>query len=540
MGRRPTHGRVRRERPVAHRDSRRARPANPVRVRPQSVPVVVPTGRLKFSGVHADFVADQTREICAEGGLNSGKTIAALTRQVLRLKHEPGISTFIARWTSEATNDKLRPDFEKVCRLEGMGEWEFDEKRKVYQFPNGSRTFAFGLKTTSSDPEQRYEKIRGLPVSDIYLDQPESVPADIAEELRLRLRPDIEATTSGRNYPQRIVFTPNPVPKNHWLATQFPEDNSIPGRKLYSISLLDNAHNLPKETIEAALLTYPPEHPMHRIKILGKRGVTISGQSIYGAMFSRDLHLRTTEINPHVPLLEVLDFGKANPCVLWSQFDQWGRWIWHGGIMGEGVPLGTFCDILTVQRANWFPKLAQLFQACNPAGMTAVQSDLTATPVEVLRQHGIYPRVVANSNQPIIRRAAIDRITEYLQRRTIKGEAFQCDPDRWLIVSPSDNREEAFGPEAMQFGYVWDAIGAKLKTKRSANKPITIPQEDGWYEHVMTCAELTELNFGRGQQTDAQIKRAAERAERQALRKAQRDDDPFVWSRAQLRSRGGY
>ena len=495
---------------------------------------------LKFQGVQKAFVEDKTREICAEGGLNSGKTIAALTRQVRRLKKEKGIATFIARWTTEAVNDKLRPDFEKVCRLEGLPEWDWDEKRKCYSFPNGSTTFAFGLKTTSNDPEQRYEKIRGLPVSDIYVDQPESVPADIAEELRLRLRPDIEATTKGKVFPQRIVFTPNPVPRNHWIATQFPEDNSIPGRKLYSISLQDNAHNLPPDTITAALLTYPPEHPMHRIKILGQRGVTISGQSIYGAMFSRDLHLRATDVNPHVPLLEVLDFGKANPCVLWSQFDQWGRWLWHGGLMGDGLSLGAFCDILQLQRAQWFPHISQLFQACNPAGMTAAHTDLTATPVEVLRQHGLYPRIVANSNSPIIRHAAIDRITEYLQRRTSKGEAFQCDPDRWLIVSAADWREEAFGPEAMQFGYVWDTVGAKLKTKRSANKPIIIPQEDGWYEHVMTCAELTELNFGRGQQTDAQIRRAAERAERAALRKAQRDNDPFVWTRSRSRLRGGY
>lgn len=501
------------------------------------------TGRIAFKGVHQDFVFDQTREICVEGGLNSGKTIAALTRQVRRLIHEPGISTFIARWTTEAVNDKLRPDFEKVCRLEGLTEWTWDEKRKCYEFPNGSRTFAFGLKTNANDPEQRYEKIRGLPVADIYVDQPESVPADIAEELRLRLRPDIEATLKGQQFPQRIVFTPNPVPKNHWLAVQFPLDNSIPSRKLYSMSLHDNAHNLPPETVQAALLTYPPEHPMHRIKILGQRGVTVSGEAIYGQVFQRDLHLRTTTINPHVPLLEVLDFGKANPCVLWSQFDQWGRWIWHGGVMGENIPLGAFCDILQSQRAQWFPNIAQLHQACNPAGMTVQQhTDLTITPLETLRQHGLFPRTVSNSNQPIIRHGAIDRTTEYLQKRTIKGEAFQCDPDRWLIVSAGEWREEAFGPEAMQFGYVWDTIGSKLKTKRSANKPIIVPAEDGWYEHVMTCAELTELNFGRGQQTEAQLQRHAARAARVALRKAQRDDvtEKFYWNRSHSRSRGGY
>ena len=39
----------------------------------------------------------------------------------------------------------------------------------------------------------------------------------------------------------------------HWLAQQFPADNRLPNRKYYSVSIHDNAHNLPKELMAAAL-----------------------------------------------------------------------------------------------------------------------------------------------------------------------------------------------------------------------------------------------------------------------------------------------
>ena len=489
--------------------------------------------KLQFRGKHAEFLRDETREIDLEGSLSSGKTVVALYKQILRIKQHPGIWTLITRWTGDAVDTKLRPLFEQICRLEGL-EPAWNDKEKYYAFENGSRTYAFGLKTTSIDPDQRYEKIRGLPVSDIYVDQPESVPADIAEELRLRLRPDLIANVEGKRFPQHIVFTPNPVPKHHWLATQFPEDNSFEGRKYMCVSLDDNAHNLEPDMIRAAWQTYPPEHPMHRIKILGLRGVSISGDAVYGKAFSRDLHLRRTELNPFVPLLEVIEFGKRNLCVLWSQFDQWGRWLWHGGLMAPDIGLGAFLDILTSQRSQWFEKPSQVLQACKPVPMT--QELQTTTILETFRQHQLYPRTVENSNQPLVRKAAIERTRDYLTRRGPKGESFLVDPDRWLIVGADEWRDEAFGPEALQFGYVWDK-----KTKRAGNTQVTFPTEDGWYEHVMTCAELTELNFGRSHQTEAQIKKRAAAAARAELRKAQADPkEAFHWNRSAQMRRGGY
>lgn len=495
---------------------------------------------LTFHGIHAEFLSDTTPEICLEGSRNCGKTIVCLWKELDALREHRGMWSLICRYSDDATQKLLKPELERVARIHetDLGSW--NQKEQAFELPSGSRVFMFGLQTTSLDPDVRYKKIRGLSVSRIYIDQAEELPGDIASELRFPLRPNITARHSGKIFPTQLTFSPNPPDKRHWLNAQFPEDNRIPGRRYYRLSIYDNKHNLDPKQIEALELEFPVRHPKHNTLILGLRGPTIiNDHTIYGDAFIRDTHVAKdpVPVNPHVPLLEVLDFGKLNPCVLWSQFDQWGRWIWLGGMMGQGTSLGAFCDALQNQRSLWFPQAKDVYQACNPAGMHQKLADTTLTAIEVLRQHQLFPRWIPNSNQPIIRRAAIDRTIDYMRKRTTKGEAFVVDGSRWLIIAGDDTRDEPFGPEALQFGYVWSP-----HTRRTANKSITVPVEDGWYEHIMTCAELTELNFGRSQQTEAQIKRRAAKAEMAALRKSQIDhDEKFRWNNvSRYGRRAGY
>ena len=53
-----------------------------------------------------------------------------------------------------------------------------------------------------------------------------------------------------------------------------------------------------------------------------------------------------------------------------------------------------------------------------------------------------------------------------------------------------------------------------------------VPLKDGWFEHVMNCAEYTEVNFGRGQQSVDQMERHATKLASAAVRRAQKDYDP--------------
>lgn len=225
---------------------------------------------LKFRGKHEHFLHDTTDEIDLEGALCSGKTIVALWKELIALEKYPGIWTLIARWSEDDVNTLLRPEFERLARLFGMmAAW--NNKEKAYECANGSRVFAFGLRTTEVDPLRRYGKIRGLAVSRIYIDQAEQLPDDFPLELRRRLRPNIEAVVRGDDFPRQLTFSPNPTDKYHWLGKQFPEENNLDGRKYYGISLLDNAHNLPESTIRLALQDCPPTHPMYRSLILGLR-----------------------------------------------------------------------------------------------------------------------------------------------------------------------------------------------------------------------------------------------------------------------------
>jgi hypothetical protein len=44
----------------------------------------------------------------------------------------------------------------------------------------------------------------------------------------------------------------------HWLTKELPEKKPLDRRKLYRLSLFDNAHNLPAETVASLLLAWPP------------------------------------------------------------------------------------------------------------------------------------------------------------------------------------------------------------------------------------------------------------------------------------------
>ncbi len=243
---------------------------------------------LEFRGKHQEFLEDTTPEIDLEGALASGKTIVALWKELKFLLAFPGIWTFITRWSEDDVHTLLRPEFERLLRLREI-DWAWNSKEKAYEFPNHSRCFAFGLRTSEIDPIRRYGKIRGLPVSRIYVDQAEQLPDDFPLELRRRLRPNIEARVRGEHYPTQLTFTPNPTDNFHWLAREFPETNPEPSRKYYALSLLDNAHNLPEAMVRQAMLDCPPTHPRYRATILGRRPEIIDYSKLEKKPFTEDM-----------------------------------------------------------------------------------------------------------------------------------------------------------------------------------------------------------------------------------------------------------
>jgi hypothetical protein len=407
------------------------------------------------------------------------------------LRKYPGIWILIARYTGDATETLLQPQFEQLARIHNTTlQWNADES--AYDTLNGSRVFAFGLKTQSSRAEDRYAKIRGLPVSRIYIDQAEQLPADLSLELRARLRPDIEARLRGKQYPRQLTFSPNPPSEVHWLAKQFPENNSIKGRKYYALSLFDNAHNLPADMIETMLTAYPPDHPKHQTVILGRRGLNVIGDAVYEDYFDRERHVRNLAPTRGLELIEAFEVGRHNPVWVVGQRTYYGGLHLLAGVLGRRMALEDFLPIVAEKRAEWFPPDAWTFRTCtSPMGKSKVTIG-RYTLLRKLENAGYKAESRENGNAPDVRLALIEE-TSSLLRRQMPDEAFlvSADPRHWLSVSLDGTvKEMAFASYAFEGGYVWDE-----HTISVGNKDVRQPHEDDEYANVMHAIENLLLNF---------------------------------------------
>lgn len=480
---------------------------------------------LDFRGVHAAFLIDTTPEIDLEGSLSCGKTTVALWKELIALHDHPGIWSLIARWTDDATKTLLQPAFEQLARIHGTT-WDWNRDENAYEFPNGSRAFSFGLKTQSQKPEDRYGKIRGLPVSRIYIDQAEQIPEDIASELRLRLRPDIEARMKGVQYPRQLTFSPNPVNDDHWLAKQFPTTNAVKGRKYYSLSLYDNAHNLPAEMIQTAEATYPPEHPKHQTVILGQRGLNVIGEAVYEHLFDRKAHVRPLEYRGTSPLLEGFECGKHNPVWVVAQRTPSGGLSLLGGIIGKRLMLEDFLPIVKRYRSEWFPETAT-FRTCT-APIGSVTQSTRYTLIQLLRRSGFAPIVRDHGNAHDVQLTMIEELASYLRRRTLaREEAFgiNADRSRWLSMAADGTLTEkpflAFGFEG---GYVWSDHWVSV-----GNKTVRQPHDDDEYANAMRAVEHLVLNFCAGQLSESEREQRARQQRERYAESSGLSEGPLGW-----------
>lgn len=487
-----------------------------------------------WKGQIADFLQDDTRLIDLEGAFRSSKTTACLRKVAKSCVTHPGIHWWINRYSDGDTQRQLKPQWRAMLTRMGITP-EWDPQEQADRLSNGSKIYIFGVK--AQDQVSRYAKIRGLTLAGIYNDQSEELPEDIFMEFNGRL--------SQSGFPHQLLLSPNPPDENHWLAREFPEDNRFLGRKYYSIPIFANAHNLPADTISALIAAYPPSHPKHRSAVLGKRGLNVIGQPVYGGdpqkglapMFVRALHVRPLSMNPHLPLCEAIDFGKHHPCVVWAQYTPWTQLLLLGGLMGQNLYLEDFAPLILQYRAQWFPGALDVRTCCDPAGSHNNSQGVRNNGLKVLQEHGIHPRYQDNSNAPDVRLAMVERIAGYMRKRTPQGEAFGVEenPERWLSISKDIAKPWTFLADGFEAGYVWDDHMVSVGSKQ-----IRKPKKDGLYEHGQNCTEYLELNFGGAQPTIQQVERQAERRSQQALRRSQRDDDPYRHQTPSSRGRGGY
>lgn len=448
--------------------------------------------------IHEAIKADwKTPEILIEGSLNCAKSTVFLDKEVDALIQQPGIPILLFRWTQDAVDTKLKPAFEEILNIRGLtAEWENLKKR--YLFPNGSMAYMFGLKAVSLI--EQFNKIRGLGVARIGGDQVEEVQAQVAAELRGRLRPNLTATTLGTRYPFQLTFVSNSEDDDFWLSKEFPVDNHIKGRKVYQLSIFDNKH-LPKESVESLLRQYPEDHPKHRTMVLGRRGPNVYGVPVFEGLYRKDLHWREMAFRHDLPILESFEMGKHNPCWVFGQAMYAGGLAIHGGIMGLGMVLEDFVPIVEQYRRLWYPPNMAVKSCVAPQGEKTQQVAGRFTGIDVLRKKAnILAQWRENGNAPDVRLAISENISAYLRRRNAKGEesfAIQNDPAKFLIVSKEEDvRESPFVHHAFEGGAVWDRHFVSV-----SNKELRQMSEDDKFANVMHCIENIELNFCAGQRT---------------------------------------
>jgi hypothetical protein len=188
-----------------------------------------------------------------------------------------------------------------------------------------------------------------------------------------------------------------------------------------------------------------------------------------------------------------LDFGKHHPCAVFRQVSPLGQARYLGGIMGQNLYLDDFLELVLRKRSEWFPDPVSIRECCDPAG-AADTSHGTQGAVKILREKGIQPAFVLDSNSPTMRLAAIERMASNMRRRAAdRQEAFAINADfeHWIRVSDSGTALDRFLSDGFEAGYVWDEHMVSV-----GNKQMRKPKKDGEFEHGQNCAEYLELNFG--------------------------------------------
>lgn len=454
---------------------------------------------LDWSGmpIHEAIKADwKTPEILIEGSLNSAKTTVFLDKEIDALLKWPGIPILLFRWSQDAVDTKLSPAFQELLALRGLAaSWESKEKRFVLE--NGSMAYMFGLKTVSAI--EQFNKIRGLGVSRIGGDQVEEMAQSVAGELRARLRPDLTATMTGRQFPFQLTFVANPEDTEFWLSKEFPEDQHVKGRKLYSLSVFDNKH-LPPESVDSLLRMYPPEHPKHQTMVLGRRGPNITGVPVFEGLYRRDLHHKPIVVPSTGLFVEAFEIGKHNPTYVLAHVRYSGGLTLIGGLRGQEIMLDDFLPIVQEHRARWLPPTATTLSCTAPMGETMSNISARFTALSLLRDAGFAVRYRDNGNAPDVRLAMIEDIAGYLRRRTPSGEesVIVNDDECWFIASRDGLKPSAFMHIAFEAGYTWDPHFVSV-----SNKEIRQPREDDKFANAIHCVENIMLNFCAGQRTQA-------------------------------------
>jgi hypothetical protein len=477
----------------------------------------------KLTPAQARFWRSKARYQDFEGAVRSGKTTIALIKMQNRCEQYPGMHWLICRYSEENTRLQLKA---RCIELFGSGLGKWNTEESCFDLKNGSRVYVRGLKP--GENVAPFSKFAGLTLAGIIIDQAEELPPEYFPALQARL--------SQSGYPLEMYLLPNPPDEYHWLAKFFPEDNPDPEYFYCRTSVYDNKRNLPDGYVESLERAYPPGNVLRRRFIEGRRGLSVTGEPVYGEVFSRAHHVvPELSINPDLPLVESWDFGHSHPAVLWSQF---GLGTWHvlGELLGHNEFIETFAPKVLQMRKS-ISRLgvgtddgllvSDVQVCCDPAGFSSSNQGHGKNVVEILHDYGIHPQSWPKGyapNHPIQRNAAIQQYARALSTMVRGAPSVLLHPRAANFID---------GTEA---GYVWED---QRRYHSSTYPTLRRPKKDGLYDHLQNCAEYSWLLFGPNDITAQTIEKQRTKDYYRELRRKQRDFEPEDFARQRRRSRRG-
>jgi hypothetical protein len=154
-------------------------------------------------------------------------------------------------------------------------------------------------------------------------------------------------------------------------------------------------------------------------------------------------------------------------------------WIFDE-LLGDNEFIDTFVQRVLQRRAQRFKNFTEIWVCCDPSGADKGTHGIRYTPVDVLRDAGVYPRWVDHANSPPRREFAVQSVARLMLRLTKEGPSFQLH-ERCRILA-----------DGFEAGYVW----AEKSRQHSLYPNIRMPLKDGYYDHLQNCVEYILLNFG--------------------------------------------
>jgi len=195
------------------------------------------------------FVMSPSKYSGYGGGFGNGKTMSGCIKAFRHCSEQPNAFFLIGRRHATDLRDSTRKDFLELFGDEGV----FKEKDNIFKFPNGAEIIFRHLDDMKS--------LTNMNLSGFWIDQAEEIGEDAFKFLVGRLR-RMKGITRREGY---ITFNMN---GHDWIHRVFKKGIDIKGEQipnwendyeLIEAATLENAHNLPKDYVDA-LMAQDPEY----------------------------------------------------------------------------------------------------------------------------------------------------------------------------------------------------------------------------------------------------------------------------------------